>query len=97
MRACGFSSVPYDAAATESVQSISVSATRLTDTAQLTTTVGPEETGVLGTGDSNNDGTRGSQNNDGNEDDDNGAAHGTLPGMVVYAAGAVVAAAFMLQ
>ena len=98
MRACGFSSVSYDAAATESVQSISVSAVRPTDTAQLTTTVNPEETGIFGTGDNNNNnGGSGDQNNDDNADDDNGAAQGSLPGMAMYVAGAVVAGAIMLQ
>lgn len=99
MRACGFSSVSYDAAATESAKSISVSAERPTDIAQLTTTVSPEETGIFGTGDNNNNnnGDSGSQNNDDNADDDNGATQGSLPGMAMYVAGAVIVGAFMLQ
>lgn len=102
MRACGFSSVSYDAAATESAQSISVSATRPTDTAQLTTTVNPEETGIFGTGNNdnnnnNNNGDSGNQNNDDDGDDDNAAARGSLPGLAVYVAGALVAGALMLQ
>lgn len=91
MRACGFSSVSYDAAATTSVQSISVSATRPTDIAQLTTTVSPQETGIFGVGDAGN---TGNDNNDG--DDDSAASQGALPGMLLYVAGAV-AGAVMLQ
>ncbi|MBE3046471.1 hypothetical protein IMZ48_28865 [Candidatus Bathyarchaeota archaeon] len=93
MRACGFSSVSYDAAATTSVQSINVSATKPTDIGQLTTTVNPQETGIFGVGDAANTDT----NNDDTTDDDSAAAQGALPGMVLYVAGAVVAGAFMLQ
>lgn len=94
MRACGFSSVSYDASATASASSITVSASRVTDTAQLTTTVNPSETGVLGagSGSGNNDGN----NDSNNDDDDNGAAQ-AVPGMLLYAAGAAVAGALMLQ
>lgn len=100
MRACGFSSVSYDAAATQSVQSISVSAVRATDTAQLTTTVNPQETGIFGSGDNNNnnnDNNDGGNQNDDSPDDDSAAAQGSIPGMTMYVAGAVVAGALMMQ
>ena len=98
MRVCGFSSVSYNSASATSASSISVSASRPTDISQLTTTVNPQETGVLGVGDAgnNNNNNGGNQNNDDNNDDDSGAGQGALSGVAMYAAGAVVAGAAML-
>ena len=95
MRACGFASVSYDAAASTSAQSISVSATRPTDINQLTTTVSPEETGIFGVGDSNN-GNNNNNNNDNTDDGDSGAAHGAVPGVALCLAGAVAGAVMLL-
>lgn len=69
MRDCGFSSVSYSASAHSTVAStISVSASRFTETAQLTTTIDPARS----TGDSNDDGNSGGGgggNNDGGNND----------------------------
>lgn len=105
MRACGFSSVSYASSATSSVQSISVTASRPTDIAELTTTVNPQETGVLGVGDSRTGGNSGNNDDnnndqagdDGGSDGGSGAAQGALPGVVACVAGALIGAVMMLQ
>merc|ERR1711912_150911 len=86
VRTCGFSSTTYMASATETAAAITVTATRPTDAAQLTTTF----TAARETGQSNNN----NDNNDNNDDSGDNAAGALAP---YWMAGAIVAGAVAMM
>lgn len=107
VRTCSFSSTSWNPSATSVATSISVSADRPTDAAQLTTTysVAPNTSGGNSpiqtnppSNDNNNNDDNSSSNSNNNNDDDNNDDGGAAAGIAapVYLAGAVVAGAIAL-
>lgn len=92
MWACSFTSTSFAPGATTAVQGITVSASKVTDVAQLTTTVGPRQTN-----DNNNNNNDDGNNNDNQGDEGGAGAALGVPSALVYLAGAMVAGGMMLQ